>query len=264
MATHFQIRKILAPATFRSWVGLLTLLLLCLPTLLMAQNTGAGNASTLRTKEGTVEIQPAGSTTWAAMNVGQALRIGDRLRTGRQSRVTVQLSDLSVLRVSELTSFELQPPRKADGKPVIDIKAGAAYFFSRDKAQEIQLKTPVATGAVRGTEFNVTVAPDGRTELTLLNGEVELTNTEGSLVLKDGEQGVVVAGRAPVKTAVINAQIVVQWNLYYPAVLDPLELKLDPEAERDLQESLTAYRDGDLIKALNTYPVGRTATCGSG
>ena len=111
------------------------------------------------------------------------------------------------------------------------------------------------TGAIRGTEFEVNVAPDGRTTLTMIDGEVELANALGTVRLNAGEQGVAETGRAPVKTAVLNAMNVIQWALYYPGVLDLAELDLTP-AERDaLAESLAAYQRGELPEALNRYPV---------
>ncbi len=51
---------------------------------------------------------------------------------------------------------------------------------------------------------------------------------------QSGEQGIVEPGLPPRKTAVLNAINVIQWNLYYPAVLDVEELGLDFEmTEKD-------------------------------
>jgi Tfp pilus assembly protein PilF len=227
------------------------------PQFLNAQSSSATDSSTLLTIEGTVEVLPVGNTLWLIARIGQSLRVGDQVRTGARSRATIRLSNLSVLRVSEQMSYEILPPRQPGGKPIIDVKAGAAYFFSRDQPQEIQVQTPVATGAIRGTEFNLTVAADGRTELTLLNGAVELFNNAGAVLLKSGEQGVVKVGEAPVKTAVINAVNIIQWNLYYPAVLDVGELELTDAETRSLSNSLTAYRAGNLLAALKECPAAQ-------
>ena len=120
--------------------------------------------------------------------------------------------------------------------------------------RKLQLRTPTVTGAIRGTEFEVTVAPDGGTTLTMIDGEVELANTLGTVRLNGGEQGVAEAGRAPVKTAVLNAMNVIQWALYYPGVLDLTELDLTPAEREVLAESLAAYQRGNLPEALNRYP----------
>ena len=204
--------------------------------------------------QGIVEVLHVGSTNWVAATVGDRLGFGDQLRTGPHSRATVRLSTLSVLRVSELMSYEIEPPRSASGKPALNIKSGAAYFFNREKPQEIEIRTPTVTGAIRGTEFNVLVAPDGRTTLTMIDGDVELTNQFGSLSLSGGDEGVAEAGKAPVKTAVLNAVNAIQWNLYYPGILDVSELDLSPAETELLADSLAAYQSGELLAALKKYP----------
>ena len=206
--------------------------------------------------EGTVKTLAAGGANWEELKPGQRLRPGDQVRTGPASRATIRLSNLSVLRVSELMTYELEPPREPGGKPGINIKAGSAYFFSRDKPTEIQFRTPIATGAIRGTEFSVCVASDGRTQVALIDGSVVFSNPLGEVKLTNGEQAVVEAGRTPYKTAGIAAINVIQWNLYYPAVIDPQELGLDADEQRALEKPLAFYRAGNLLKALEDYPVG--------
>src|SRR6185295_1205365 len=100
-------------------------------------------------------------------------------------------------RVNELTSLEIQPPAKAGDKPQLDQKSGATYFFSREKPTEIQFRTPVASGAIRGTEFNLAVEDNGRTVLSLIDGEVDLANAQGRETLTSGQQGNVEQGKAP-------------------------------------------------------------------
>ena len=120
-------------------------------------------ACVLLTKEGKVEVSRKGAAQWFAPETNQVLQIGDRLRTGSRSRATLRWSDLSIVRVDQLTSVEIQPPEKAGMKPQLELKSGATYFFSREKPGDIQFRTPVASGAIRGTEFNLAVAEDGRT-----------------------------------------------------------------------------------------------------
>jgi len=108
--------------------------------------------ATLVEKENTVEIAPPSGAPWTAGQIGQTLSVHDHLRTGPLSRAAVRLSDLSVFRVNELTTIEILPPQHASDKPGLDIKGGALYFFSREKPQELEIHTPVATGALQGTE----------------------------------------------------------------------------------------------------------------
>lgn len=214
-------------------------------------------SAVLLTAEGRVEVSRKGTAQWNRAQTNQALQLGDRLRTGMRSRATVRWSDLSVMRVNELTSIEVQPPEKAGQKPQMELKSGATYFFSRENPTEVQFRTPVASGAIRGTEFELRVAEDGRTTLSLIDGAVELTAAQQTETLHSGEQGIVEPGQAPRKTALLNASAVIQWVLYYPAVVDLDEIGLSASETEMLAESLKVYRSGDLLAALARYPEAR-------
>ncbi|HEX3800655.1 MAG TPA: TonB-dependent receptor [Verrucomicrobiae bacterium] len=211
-------------------------------------------AGTVLTVEGTVEIARTGETQWTAVSTNVTLGFGDSLRTASQSRATVRLSDLSVIRVNEKTVLEIRPQDTGNGSR-LDLQTGSTYFFHRSKPASVEFQTPLISGAIRGTEFNLSAETNsGPTTVTLIEGQVALNNSHGQLVLNSGEQGTVDPGQAPRKTAVINAINIIQWSLYYPAVLDPDEIGLS-DAEKSAQSySLAAYRSGDLLAALKEYP----------
>ncbi|MEP6663615.1 MAG: FecR family protein, partial [Verrucomicrobiota bacterium] len=219
-------------------------------------NSSEANQTLLLTVAGTVEVARKGNANWQSGQTNQSLNVGDRLRTGKRSRATVRLSNLSVLRVFELTTLEIQPPEK-EGRAALNLESGAAYFFNRDKPSETQFRTPTASGAIRGTEFNLVVSENGKTVLTLLDGEVDLSNELGKINLRSGEQGIVERNQPPRKTAVIDAINIIQWALYYPGILDVAELNLPADLQQTLATSLENYRAGDLLGALENYPKDR-------
>ncbi len=208
---------------------------------------------------GTVEIAPAGTAQWSSGHPNQILHTGDQIRSGKNSRATLRLSDKSVFRMYESTTMTIHPAPKAGQNEVIEVKSGAAYFFNRDKPNQTQFQTPSSSGAIRGTEFNLAVAEDGATTLTLLDGQVGLSNAQGSAQLESGQQAVVETGKAPKTSSQIDAINVIQWTLYYPAILDIDELELGDDAKHSLSSSLDAYRAGDVLQALAHYPEGRVA-----
>ena len=217
----------------------------------------AGEQGKLLSTEGTVEFsrQKLG---WSAAVVNQQLESQDRLRTLALSRAMVQLAELGRVRLDELTTLEILPPRSPGSKGTLDLKSGAIYFFTRDRPREFDIHTPQALAASRGTEFLVSIEPDGREVFLVFDGEVELSNPLGHVLVSKGEQGIVEPGEPPRKTAVIQSTRIVQWWLYYAAVLDPDELSLDQQQRQVLAKSLDAYRRGSLLQALKDYPDGRT------
>jgi tetratricopeptide (TPR) repeat protein len=73
-------------------------------------------------------------------------------------------------------------------------------------------------------------------------------------LLRKGEQAEAEIGKAPHKTAVIVSTNLLQWALYYPGIIDPGELGLSRAEEASVAASLAAYREGDLLGALEKYP----------
>ncbi len=206
---------------------------------------------------GTVEVAPSGTANFAVAHPTQILHVGDQIRTGKNSRATLRLSNLSVIRVYELTTMTIRAPSKPNRNAAIEVKSGSTYFFNRDKPNETQFATPSSSGAIRGTEFNLAVDENGRTDLALLDGQVALSNAQGSILLASGERGVVEKNQPPQKSPLLNAINVIQWTLYYPAILDPDELELGADSKQALAASLSAYHSGDLLEALAQYPAGR-------
>lgn len=238
------------------WLAGILVILAGLQPSLFAQ-APAGGGAVLVSAEGKVEVEPQGGATWTAAHTNQVLQTGDRVRTGIDSQATIRLSNLSLLRVDELTTLEIQPPDQAGHHASIDLGSGAAYFFNRDKPSETQFRTPSASGAIRGTEFNLSVTANGHMELALLDGEVALTNQQGTLQVQTGEMALADPGQPLKKTALINAVNIIQWTLYYPAILDPDELELSADVRDTLKSSLDSYRSGDLLSALANYPADR-------
>lgn len=213
--------------------------------------------SELIEKENLVETKPAAGP-WTGASVGQKIPLRDRLRTGELSRAGILFSDKSVLRLDELTTMEIVPPPAGSAKPTLSLENGAVYFFSREKPRELEVRTPAANGALKGTALLVEVR-GGVTRLTTLEGQVELSNAQGRVTIGPGEQGVAEPGKAPRKTAVIEAVNLLQWCLYYPAVLDPHALGLRAAPGSALAASMDAYAAGDLLGALAAHPAGAGA-----
>ena len=207
--------------------------------------------------ENTVEVLRTGARVWDPGRTNQVLYPGDQLRTGERSRAVLRLSNLTLMRLGELSTLQIPEP-VADSKARLNVFRGIYYFFHRDKPGEFQIRTPTVSAVVRGTEFNLEVSPDQTTTLALLDGEIAVTNDFGSANIKTGDAIVARAGKPPETTAVVIAVNVIQWCLYYPAVLDVQELPLSADETSILAESLAAYRTGDLLKAAARYPPGRT------
>jgi tetratricopeptide (TPR) repeat protein len=208
--------------------------------------------------EGKVEVFRAGAQAWKPASSSQDLHVGDRVRTLENSRISLLFSNQSVARFGPLTEFAIDSPVAAGKQPGFSLSRGLIYFFHREKPASLQINTRTAAAAVEGTEFNLEAIDSDRTILTVLDGVVELRNDQGRITLTNGEQGIAEPGKVPARTAVIDAVNIIQWALYYPAILDLADLNLDQDERQAVEQSLAAYRSGDLLQALAEYPAGRT------
>ncbi len=196
----------------------------------------------------------SGGTNWQSATVGLALKPGDRVRTRALSRAAVQLSDRSVIRLSERTTLEILPPRRAERRR-FGLPGGAIFFLNREQPADIEFDTPLAAGAIRGTEFLLEVAEtDSALRLALIDGRVALNTGAGEVALERGQELHLEPGQLPKVSALINATAVIQWALYYPAVVNPADLALGPDEAGELRPVLSHYESGDLLAALAAWP----------
>jgi len=219
-------------------------------------STPAARAELL-TLEGNVQVFPVNGTGWMSATPNQILQIGDRLRTLERSRATVRLSELTVLRLNELTTLQIREAEHAGAQSLLDVKSGSVYFLGREKPAKQEFQTPLTSGAIRGTEFNLSVAADGSTIVALIEGGLTLSNQVGQVDMTSGDQGNVDPGKAPVKSPMVGAVNIMQWCLYYPGILDVSDLDLSADEQRALSGPLAAYRSGDLLQAVAQYPADR-------
>ncbi len=212
------------------------------------------SASQLIEAAGQVEFSSGGRTNWSLATNGLALLPGDRVRTRAASRAAVLLSDRSVIRLSERTTLEILPPRRAEKKR-FGLPGGAIYFFNREKPADIEFDTPLAAGAIRGTEFLLAVAEaNSALRLALIDGRVALNTLEGEVALERGQELEWKPGQPPIVTPLLNAHTAIQWALYYPAVVNPDDLDFEASERAALNVVLEKYRSGDLVAALGDWP----------
>ena len=96
--------------------------------------------------EGKAVIARRGSAAWDPAYTNQMLFPGDRLRTLERSRAVVRLSDLSLLRLSELTHIQI--PEATTRRGGFNLIRGLLYFFLRDKPGVMPVTTPTACAVV--------------------------------------------------------------------------------------------------------------------
>ncbi len=174
-------------------------------------------AATVVSVQGSVDAKRVGATDWQPVAMDDTFCAGDSLRTHADSRADILLGDQSVLRVRERATLVVEGV-KDESSYVLDLLQGAAHFFSRQGARNLEVQTPYTVAGVRGTEFAVEVSDRG-TVVRVFEGSVLAANSAGSVTLADGQTAIAEPGRAPVLRLEAHPRDAVHWSLYYQPVL---------------------------------------------
>ena len=206
--------------------------------------------------EGRVESLPAGETNWQGVKLDDTYCPEDRVRTLEKSRAAFILKNETTLRMDENTMVKFSS-LKPESPSLLQLLTGSAFFMSR-YPRPLTIETPYVNAASGGTEFNIKVNPDDKsTTITVIEGQMNLTNDAGSATVKAGEEAVTIAGQPPVVRIPVRPRDAIQWAVYYPPILSLRDLHLQaPEglSETDwrsmVQRSIHSYNEGDFGKAF--------------
>lgn len=218
--------------------------------------------------QGQVSLLLTGTSDWRDVRTGQDLFAGDTIRTGPDSRAAILCIDETQLKLNENTIVILKSgvpsPRlggviPAGARPVegsfYEVPQGEIWLRNKNDKARFEVQTPAVTAAIRGTEFNLKVAPEGITSLVLLEGSLRFSNPFGELELNPGEEGLARPGQAPTKRVLLQPDDAVQWSLYYPGFFSFRDIPLGsgagdvPDGSALLRDALESYDRGDLDRA---------------
>jgi Tfp pilus assembly protein PilF len=141
---------------------------------------------------------------WRIAEATQELLAGDALRTGPAGTLALRFADETMIRVhrnSELTVKALPE----DGTAELQLDSGRVWARATTGGAGVDIETPAATAAIRGTDWTLEVLPDKSTRLIVLAGLVELQNAQGSVTVGPGEAAIAALGKAPSKIFLTQA-----------------------------------------------------------
>ena len=213
-------------------------------TILLLPAVAQAQVARLDGAQGSVELKRAAAAAFVQAAAGEQLYDGDIIHTTENARATLAFVDGSIMRLSENSSMVLKP---VGGETHIGLDSGKAYLFSRDQHQFPIVDTPSATTAIRGTELSIEVSAH-ETKIALLDGQANVSNSAGDLLLSNGEQASVSKGAAPHKELIIKTADAVEWALPYPLLLSNSDLDSTTAAE-----ILAAWNAGQTNQAFALY-----------
>lgn len=150
--------------------------------------------------KGSVEIQRPGESEWKTLAPKDGLPAGSRVRSGADGEADLLLAEKSAVRLKPGTEIEISRNEMVDGAQKIEVKIDAGRLLHRFDRQnpnfEYRVKTPSAVAGIRGTQFELSAAPD-QTRVRVLRGRVGVENSAGSVEVAEKQGTLIGAGQAP-------------------------------------------------------------------
>ncbi len=156
-----------------------------------AQSEGDAIA-TLSGVEGYVEVTATATRKTRRGREGLILYAGEQVRTGKDSKATVEFRDGSRFRLFRETDFVIesgseQQTRERTFKFQLALNIGSLQGRLRRGRQRTRLRTPTAIVGVKGTSVRVTELAEGKATVALSEGLVEVKNAVSSAELNPGQ-----------------------------------------------------------------------------
>jgi Flp pilus assembly protein TadD len=160
---------------------------------------------------------------WQPAAVKQKLAGGSFVRTREQSQMALLLKDSTQVRLNQQSILNIKAVGSARQATQLELPRGRAWSQAKARGSDVavgkrpilEVSTPAATAAIRGTDWELVVEPDGTSTITVLSGVVDFYNDHGRVTVVPNEQARAVPGKAPVKIFLSTAAERVQWVTAY-------------------------------------------------
>ena len=160
----------------------------------MAMQAAAAEAGHVLRLTGTVEVLRSGGA--MALASGSPLQTGDRIRTGVDARVQIELEGGVVLTLGAESEL-LVPMQAARSIDIVDLLLGIVRAtLPEGSGSGFLVRGRTAIASVRSTEWIVETSNEN-TAVFAIEGDVQVIGTGGSVTLQPGEGTDVPAVSAP-------------------------------------------------------------------
>lgn len=136
---------------------------------------------------GNVSIQRGDSGDWIAATLNTPLEAGDRVSTGDDSRAEVQLDYANIIRLAPNSTVKITNLTKSQ----IQVQVGeglASYDVLQNSQADSEIDTPnSAIHPLRQGQYRVEIVNDSQSQITVRNGEAEVSEPQGSTRIDSGQ-----------------------------------------------------------------------------
>lgn len=218
-----------------------------------------GAAAEILSLQGRGDQRQATVEQWQPARVAQPLAVGDYVRTREAAKMAVVFADQTQVRLHQNTTLQVKA-LATPAQPLTSLVLGAGRAWAQTKRPDgsrLEVHTPAAVAAIRGTDWDLEVGPDGRTVLTVLSGVVELSNDQGQVRVAANEAALAEVGKAPVRLVLSRPRDRIQWvNALRADPAPHLAADALPESLQPVQQALRVEDPARARAALDAVRGG--------
>ena len=140
---------------------------------------------------------------------------GDVLKTDASSQAYIQLKQGVNVALNEETSFKILSRWQKDKQTTWILRLSQGEVWAKTTGEgpkAFEVETPVATAAVKETEFNLKVQEDGQSILTVIEGVVQFGTPFGTCPIRTNTISYGVRGKKCTKPAPSDPQAAKSWT----------------------------------------------------
>lgn len=208
----------------------------------------------LQSVQGSVEMQLGGKGDWTRVRQGvREASVGDHIRTGANGSIRIVTDDGSQIVMGPKTEIVLREPDQPKGWRVVIGRVMASFLGSH----RLEVRAPGAIAAVEGTVFQLDVAGDGTSTLTVVEGIVHFSNEHGGVTVLASQQSTAHVGQPPSRPIVVDPSSLTAWEANVQTLMISPEYPLVSTDHKQLELELT--RRKDLVNSRSQDPLAHAA-----
>jgi hypothetical protein len=160
-----------------------------------------------------VIIRGAGTQDRVKGNAILPLFEGDELKSEAGCQAVIEFHDGTRIALNEQTTFIIRSrPTRGGIVRIIRMLLGEVWVKTSAKPDPLEFETPVAKAAVSGTELNVRVADDGRSQLTVVEGTVDFWSAGVNCTVQRSTQSIGQSGKPCTPPVAVDPSLVTGWS----------------------------------------------------
>jgi hypothetical protein len=153
---------------------------------------------------GNVELIPYEGTSRRARRGDRLTRVGDLLITGDNASARLEVDQRAgIVTMAENSQLQIQTLSiTSSGGRITELAVSRGQVRLRvrpltNPGSRLEIHTPAGVSGVRGTDFGLTIQPDGQTGVATLEGSVFAAAQGQSVVVSDAQQSSIYPGEPP-------------------------------------------------------------------